>query len=351
MARREAANLLDLLMIREGCREKIDAINGNLGSALGFKHTRGRKTNHPSILVFVPKKIREAQLAEGQIVPKILEIPAGEDVLYCKTDVVRGGKAEVPKDPPPLDKPNREIVKRLRGGGIGLIGGAQIGGYDYAGRAYVGTMGCVVADSEERAGLLTNQHVAGAVGRPIYCPEPGRNMIGRTSKALELVADEIHYEGLVDEENASIRVDCGFVRLTPEAASAAVPGLYELGALGEVLPVAIGTMDVIGLDVVSIGRTRGVQEGKVVAYAYEWSDEEKWSVYTDLLIIGDEPGGAFSARGDSGKLIVTSAGLRPVALLWGGWQERLRKGYEQENWTYAIDIAKVLGYLGARILF
>jgi len=87
-----------------------------------------------------------------------------------------------------------------------------------------------------------------------------------------------------------------------------------------------------------------------VAYAYEWRDEEKWSVYTDLLIIGEEPGGAFSARGDSGKLIVTASGLRPVALLWGGWQERLRKGYEQENWTYAIDVAKVLKYLDARIL-
>jgi len=25
-------------------------------------------------------------------------------------------------------------------------------------------------------------------------------------------------------------------------------------------------------------------------------------------------------------------------LLWGGWQERLRHGREQENWTYAIDL-------------
>jgi len=119
MARREAANLLDLLKIREGRHEKIDAINGNLGSALGFKHTDGRRTDHPAILVFVPKKIHEAQLAEDQIVPKELGIPDGEDVLYCKTDVVRGGKAEYLKEPPPPDKANREIVERLRGGGVG----------------------------------------------------------------------------------------------------------------------------------------------------------------------------------------------------------------------------------------
>jgi hypothetical protein len=351
MARREAANLLDLLKIREGCRKKIDAINGNLGSALGFKHTKGRKTDSPSILIFVPKKIREAQLAEDQVIPKELEIhPDGEDTLYCKTDVVRGGKAQVLGDPPPLDKPNREIVEKLRGGGVGLVGGAQIGGYNYAGRAYVGTIGCAVVDPDERTGLLTNEHVSGPVGRPIYFPEAGRKEIGKTSKSLNSVPDEVHYDGLVDEENASIRVDCGVVRLSPEAASAAVPGLYEIGGLGEVLPVDRATMDVIGLDVISIGRSRGVQEGRVVAYAYEWRDEEDWSTYTDLLIIGVEPGGAFSFKGDSGKLIVTAAGSRPVALLWGGWQERLRSGFEQENWTYAIEVAKVLEYLDVRIL-
>jgi hypothetical protein len=352
MARREAANLLDLLKVREGCRDEIDAINGNLGSALGFKHTKGRKTDSPSILIFVPKKIRETQLAEDQVIPKELEIHLGaEDVLYCKTDVVRGGKAEVLEDPPPLDEANREIVEKLRGGGIGLVGGAQIGAYNYAGSAYVGTIGCAVVDLEEKIGLLTNQHVSGPVARPIYHPEAGRNVIGKTSKALESVADEVHYDGLVDEENASVRVDCGVVRLTPEAAGAAVPGLYELGELGEVLPVDTGTMDVVGLEVVSVGRSRGVQKGQVVAYAYEWRDEEDWSVYTDLLIIGEEPGGAFSFRGDSGKLIVTAVGVRPVALLWGGWQERLRSGFEQENWTYAIEVAKVLKYLDVKILY
>ncbi len=75
-----------------------------------------------------------------------------------------------------------------------------------------------------------------------------------------------------------------------------------------------------------------------------------WSVYTDLLVIGEHPGGAFSDHGDSGKIIVTQSGNRPLALLWGGWQGRLRKGYEQENWTYAIDIGKVLDYLEVDIM-
>ena|GEM_PF-7049968 len=41
---------------------------------------------------------------------------------------------------------------------------------------------------------------------------------------------------------------------------------------------------------------------------------------------------------------------RPVALLWGGWQERLRHGREQENWTYAIDLGKVLDRLNLELL-
>ncbi len=38
------------------------------------------------------------------------------------------------------------------------------------------------------------------------------------------------------------------------------------------------------------------------------------------------------------------------ALLWGGWQERLRHGSEQENWSYAIDLGKVLDHLNLELL-
>ncbi len=351
MVRREASSLLDLLRIREGNRDVIDSINGNLGSALGFKYTNGLQTVHPSVLVFVPEKIRESFLPESQVVPKVFESPVGGgDVVYCKTDVVSGGKAKSPEPPPPLEEFNLEIVEKLRGGSCGLIGGAQIGGYDSKGNGYVGTVGCAVVDAHGNAGLLTNQHVSGPRGRPIYHPSPGRNRIGRAKKGLEFVTDEEHYGGLVDEKDALIRVDCGLIGLDDDASRAVKPGLYELGGPGDVLSIDLGTMDVIGVEVVSIGRTRGLQRGIVAAYAYEWADEERWSVYTDLLIIGEHPGGAFSDHGDSGKIIVTQSGNRPLALLWGGWQERLRKGYEQENWTYAIDIGKVLDYLEVDIM-
>lgn len=96
----------------------------------------------------------------------------------------------------------------------------------------------------------------------------------------------------------------------------------------------------------------------IVAFSYEYNDGVN-SIYTDYLIIGDEEVDenglqitrtAFSDHGDSGKVIVTDDDQHNVvALLWGGWQERLRPQKMQENWTYAIDINFVLELLNVDI--
>lgn len=54
----------------------------------------------------------------------------------------------------------------------------------------------------------------------------------------------------------------------------------------------------------------------------------------------------FLNHGDSGSLIVLdNEELNPVGLLWGGWQEKLRTGHAQENWTYGIVLSRVLDAL------
>jgi hypothetical protein len=349
MARREANSLRDLLKIRAANRANIDAVNQNLGSALAFKHTNGERTNHPAILVFVPDKIDERLVPRSQVVPKELEADINGETVFCKTDVVRGGKAATEKESPPLSDKNAAVVEELRKGELGLIGGVQLGGIDEAWRGYLGTAACAVQDQNGKLGLLTNEHISGPAGRPISHPRPGQYVIGRTEISQEYVTDQRHYGGIIDEQDALVRVDCGLVAIESALQESVKPGLHKIGSLGEVKPIDLDSMSVIGTEVTSIGRTRGIQKGVIAAYAYEWLDDDRWSVYTDLLIIGDEPGGAFSDHGDSGKLIVTLDEHRPIALLWGGWQERLRKNYEQENWTYAIDLSKVLSYLGVTI--
>ncbi|NET03972.1 MAG: hypothetical protein F6K16_04415 [Symploca sp. SIO2B6] len=353
MARREAKNLKELLLIRQNNLDSIESVNLNLGSALGYKYTNGIRTNHPAILVFVPDKIDSRLVPESQRVPKEFETTIGTDTVYCYTDVVRGSKAspgEELKEPPPLEPDNIQVLEELRQGRIGIIGGVQLGAFE-GNERYVGTAACaVMAETTGRVGLLTNQHVAGSIGRQIYHPRPGQHLIGQTQMALEYLTDQVHWDGIIDERDAFVRVDCAFVSIRDSVKELLKPGLHRLGALGQVMPIDLETMDIIGTEVISIGRTRGIQSGVVAAYAYEFFDEGQVSVYTDMLIIGNQPGNAFSTYGDSGKLIVTKNGLRPVALLWGGWQERLRKTYEQENWTYAIDLSKVLKYLRLSII-
>jgi len=351
MNEREAASLRELMIIRSQNREMIATANQNLGSALGWKHTNAVRTNHPAVIVFVPDKLHEMLVPRRQRVPARLsaELHTG-GTIFCETDVVRGGKNRVDQKPPPLSVENQAVVAELRKGRIGLTGGVQLGGFDSITGPYVGTAGCAVRDGQGRVGLLTSRYVAGSPGRLIYCPRPGQHSIGFSDRVIEHLFDHTHFGGVVDETNCLVRLDCASIRLKTSAAELARPGLYELGELGEVLSIDIDSMDIIGTEVISIGRTSGIQKGIITAYAYEYTDDEGLSICTDLLIVGTGSNGEFSTTGDCGKLIVAQKGSRPVALSAGGWQARLRKGYEQENWAYAMDLSKLLGYLDIEIL-
>lgn len=242
--------------------------------------------------------------------------------------------------------------------------GCQLAGRDLQGAGYYGTLGCFARDRQSgELGFVTNQHVADHVGNTLYFPELHALPVGNVQRAFDIVAGEERFPGLVDQPGAYFRVDCAFATLAPELAKRKkrdieprlpviddAPGAAELRALGPTLPLDLDTMGPVGRKVLGVGRTRSVQRGTVVAFGYQWIGDASYAHYTDLLIVG-ESGGAFSDHGDSGKLIVTDdAALRPVALLWGGWQERLRHGREQENWTYGIDINKVLDLLGVEIV-
>ena len=88
----EARNLRDLMRIRSHNRDKLDAVNGNLGTALGFKKPTDKEiTDIPAIIVFVPQKVNPKWLSASQIIPDKLK---GPDDLWCEVDVVEGGKAE-----------------------------------------------------------------------------------------------------------------------------------------------------------------------------------------------------------------------------------------------------------------
>lgn len=351
---KEAKSLNDLMKIRADNREKIEAVNGNLGTALGYKWTNNQKTDIRCIIIFVPKKTVPWLIPDEELAPDML---VANDGTWCLTDVVTGGKAESLDEFAPLPDlsiENQQVVSELRSGRVGLIGGIQLAffgdGIEDNEHSFVGTAGIAVRNTQtDRVGFLTNQHVADFPGRRIYHPWHKYFRIGLTYSTIQYEYDENWYNNVIDEQNSYVRCDCGFVVVDDYLSGYVQSGLHAIGVTGPLLRIDPDTMDIIGQKVISVGRTRGIQRGTIAAYAYEF-DDTSVSIYTDLLIIGEE-GKAFSAKGDSGKIIVTDDDVhRPVALLWGGWQERLRKGREQENWSYAIDLSKVLDRLNIELL-
>ena len=170
----EAASLNDLVRIRATNRPKIEAINGNLGTALGYKWTDGKRTNHQSVIIFVPQKLDPSTVPDPEKAPDTLSTPDGN---WCYTDVVTGG-ATSPEDIQPLpdlSEENQRVLQELMSGEIGLIGGIQLavyeGGIEGSEHAVAGTAGIAVKHKETGSiGFLTNQHVGEVPGRRIDHP-------------------------------------------------------------------------------------------------------------------------------------------------------------------------------------
>lgn len=340
----QAESLHDLMRIRAYNREFLDSINLNLGTALGFKKPTGESTtSEPAIIVFVPLKINPKWIAGSQLIPKKLE---GPDNLWCPLDVVEGGKAEDEEEVPMAYD---ELAERLRGWDDQVWAGSQISHWtdEDQGSYSIGTLGAFAKDRNNGSpGFLTNQHVGIEPGKKIYHPVPWGTFIGVTSKAIEYVEDQVWYGPHIDEPHTLVRTDCAFVALTDNLQPEDINyHLMGSGKLGDVKPISLDNMAIIGQQVLRVGRTTGLRKGTVVAFGYEFADYQDATGYTDLLIVGDD-GIPFSTHGDSGSLIVTNdENLNPIGLLWGGWQEKLRTGYAQEKWTWGIALSRVLDAL------
>lgn len=375
----KAKNLRELLIIRDHNRNYIDSITHNLGSALGLKNGYG----DPCIIVFVPHKIKKKWLHSAQVIEDKAEGPQG---LHCPLDVVQGrnyssyddvnlldvtfggASGEIPVvtrqdvlGPPPLSSAGRVVLlEQLKGWAETVTPGAQLyhpGNWSY------GTLGCFARDASGRFGFITNKHVAGQVGDRLLFPDEDGIVLGRVQQVVDQIADEARFPGVVDEPESVYRIDCAFAELPPNFSLAYIdPRLplldhndkVVLAELGDPLPLDLDTLDPLGAAVIGVGRTRSFQKGHVSALAYSWdvnayaNPVEKQ--YTDYLIVGED-GEQFSDKGDSGKLIVTDDDThRPIALLWGGWRQKLRHGRMQEAWTYAIDINKILDKLDVSVV-
>jgi hypothetical protein len=205
-----------------------------------------------------------------------------------------------------------------------------------------GTIGAVVTRADDDARLvLSNNHVLADENRARLGDDvlqPGA-ADGGTRRGDAVAALERFVRVDAAAEN---RVDCALARLDPgvEADPRTLTGLGDL----DPAPVAPQDAD----RVAKVGRTTGLTRGQVTAFEVDDVVVE-FSIgalrFDDQVEVAGTAGAAFSAGGDSGSLIVTADGLRPVALLFAGGEQG---GPFGTGLTYANPIGTVLGRLGAR---
>jgi hypothetical protein len=354
---KEARSLNDLMRIRAANRMAIEKINGNLGTALGYKWAMKKNTKHPCIIIFVSEKKSPEAVSQEEAAPKIL---MSNDGTWCLTDVVPGGEV-LKKDfkkLPVLSPENKKIVNELQAAKIGLIGGIKLAYHiDHAKNMECkdcGTAGIAVKSKNGEIGFLTNKHVVGEEKRDFYHPDVSSSKIAVFENSKSLDVDDIDfaswYGGILDEPKGKVIPDYAFLKILESKIPEVKAGLHRIGKVGPLKRIDPNTMDIIGQNVISIGCKRGIQRGYVAAYSYEYHDSDEYdNFYTDLIIIG-KSGSAFSDKGDSGKIIVTDDDLHsPIGLHTGGWQGRFHKDMEIEKWGYALDLGKVLDRLDLEI--
>ncbi len=291
-----------------------------VGMGLGLKIRQGEETEDLALVVFVAEKIPLAQLADEDVVPRIVD-----DV---ETDVVETGEFRAFQTPP------EDRQKMIRPAPPGV----SIGHYLIT----AGTFGCIVKDQAGARSILSNNHVlansnVAASGDAIVQPGPVDG--GRDTIALLDRFETIYFPG--DENPGFWRrficaitnffrwltgqapVDCVVLPKDNLVDAALGKPLDETEIIDEILDLgslAGARVAFRGMEVSKSGRTTGTTQGTVryidatVTVNYGGGRE---AIFVDQIMI--QPGN-FSAGGDSGSAIVTLVDGSPhlVGLLFAG---------------------------------
>ena len=312
-----ASSLRELMEIRKANRTLLDRFNGTLGTALGFKRRTGQMpSREPAIVVFVPRKVNPVWLPDDQKIPSQLKGPRN---LTCPLDVVESRLATEDES---ISVPRNEmqLAEDLRGWSDELWAGSQLAAINPNGKESLGTLGAFAENPVLKTfGFITNRHVAFNFGTRIFHPYVGMTLLGTSDISRITIEDEKWYGPFTDEPRTFVRVDAAYVEFDKDFyakhKAKLNPELKGIGELGIPMKISLDDLSIIGQTVHRVGRTTGVREGQIEFFGYEFKDGQQTTVYTDFVVRGKN--GPFSARGDSGSLIV-GAGNRPLGLLWGG---------------------------------
>jgi copper chaperone CopZ len=152
----------NLPKIHAQVEQELKKIPGVIAVGIGFKQTKGQKTDTISFIVYVQEKKDTKDLLPEHIIPS--------EIQGVKTDVVKIASSSTATTTLPDDSKHRPVK-----------GGMQIGNgiKDSAGLYHFGTLGCFALQGTTVVGL-SNQHVMfaagghGPAGPGRASPGPGR---------------------------------------------------------------------------------------------------------------------------------------------------------------------------------
>ena len=291
-----------------------------------------REWSWPCVLVFVNEwwEMQDFRASPDQMVPRALFLPDGRVIPTCVVLAEQGPAAEpVIED---LSFPES------------YIGGGYVTLTDVQGRQHVGSIGCLVSDGNLTY-ALTNRHVTGAGGTPIFTLlRDQKTQIGVAS-ALQTDCRKFTdmYPGWPGG-NVQLRLDAGLVAV--DELSDWTTQVLGMGPLDELMDLTQDslTLGFVDSPVTAFGAASGLLQGRVAALFYRYRSVGGADYVTEFLIRPETFDGTGTTHGDSGTLWFwkqpSSDGrperLRPFAMQWGGHTLVDLAGNSQRNGRFAL---------------
>jgi hypothetical protein len=267
-----------------------------VGVGVGWKLVQGRRTDKPSLRFYVDRKVPKGSIPKDSLIPPVFEGVA--------TDVVQTGRFSV--HPATI----AQVRSRMRPARPGCSVGFRYEGAA-ASKVMAGTFGAVV-DFEGRTCILSNNHVLAdenrlAPGKPIFQPglldggDPAKDQIATLTRFLPLVPGNNTVDAAIaaaDDPN--------------DVSPIVLPSVGRL-ASGDPIPARVE------MSVEKVGRTTAYTTGKVtdVTATMKVSYDMGELVFVDQILVSGVTA-PFSARGDSGSLVVDMQSKQPTGLLFAG---------------------------------
>ncbi len=296
----------------------------------------------PCILAFVTTWMAPDQFGGGDrmrpdfAIPARLYMPDGRMVPVCVVKVT-------PAEAAPQTGLRHAFPDALAGGGYPLV-------VDVQGAERVASVGCLVTDGHATF-ALTNRHVCGAAGEPVYTRLRGQRVrIGQASaKQLTRRPFREVYPDYPGTRSYSA-LDVGLVEL--DDVSGWTSQIYGLGAPGALADLSEQTISLrlIGAAVHAFGAASGPLDGRIKALFYRYKSVGGFDWIADFLIAPETEPGPQTQPGDSGTVwclppAADGGRVRPLAVEWGGQTLLVDGGTAKVNVALATSLSTVCNLL------